>query len=81
MQEKGVFNLIINLKELDWISSAGLGALISSYTTMKKVGGIIYLSNLNNKIKNMLRLTKLDQVFLIFNDVDSAINSFLNIAN
>ena len=55
----------INLKDLEYISSAGLGLFISVHTKLSKDGKIMKISNLSDLVKNIFHLTRLDEVFEI----------------
>lgn len=72
----GKCNIILNLEHADYIDSTGLGSLVICYTTAKKGGGMVKLLNLNRRNVELLVLTKLTTVFEVFNDEQSAINSF-----
>jgi anti-sigma B factor antagonist len=72
----GKLNIILNLAEVDYIDSSGLGSLVISYTSTKKAGGMIKLLNLSRRNVELLVLTKLTTVFEIHNDEQSAVNSF-----
>jgi anti-sigma B factor antagonist len=69
-------NLVLNLAEVDYIDSTGLGALVMCATTLRKRGGNIKLLNLNRRNIELLVMTKLATVFEIFNDEQDAINSY-----
>src|SRR5262245_21521973 len=60
--------VILNLQEVDYIDSTGLGALVICFTTLKKAGGALKLLNLTKRNIELLVLTKLTTVFEIFND-------------
>jgi anti-sigma B factor antagonist len=68
--------VILNLQEVDYIDSTGLGALVICFTTLKKAGGALKLLNLTKRNIELLVLTKLTTVFEIFNDEQDAVNSF-----
>jgi anti-sigma B factor antagonist len=69
-------NIILNLADVDYIDSTGLGALVISVTTVRKSGGNLKLLNLNRRNIELLVMTKLATVFEIFNDEQDAVNSF-----
>jgi anti-sigma B factor antagonist len=71
-----VTNLVLNLANVDFIDSTGLGAVVMCSTTMRKSGGAVKLLNLNRRNIELLVMTKLATVFEIFNDETDAVNSF-----
>lgn len=72
----GVRNVILNLKDVDYIDSTGLGALVVCFTTLRKLDGKLKLENLSRRAAELLVLTKLTTVFEIFDDEQHAVNSF-----
>jgi anti-sigma B factor antagonist len=76
LNESGHRNVILNLKEVDYVDSTGLGALVMSYTSMQKAGGKIKLLNLTRRSIELLVMTKLTTIFEVFDDEQNAINSF-----
>lgn len=73
---QGHNQIILNLKEVDYIDSTGLGTMVICYTTLQKAGGNLKLVNLNRRNIELLLLTKLSTVFQIFGDEQDAVNSF-----
>ena len=76
LSEAGRHNIIVNLQEVDYIDSTGLGGLVISYTSLKKAGGALKVTNLSRRNIELLVLTKLSTVFEVFNDEQDAVNSF-----
>src|SRR5215469_666800 len=72
----GQRRILLNLGEVVYIDSAGLGALISSYTTTKREKGQLKLVNLTRRIKDLLAITKLITVFETYDDEKEAVTSF-----
>jgi len=68
--------ILLNLAEVSYIDSSGLGALVSGYTTVTGQQGQLKLVNLTNKVHDLLQITKLLTVFEVFNDEPTAIKSF-----
>ena len=68
-------NVVIDLAEVDWMNSTGLGIMISCLKTVKEAGGELKLSNVTDKIKSLLTITKLVTVFDAYNSTDEAIAS------
>lgn len=79
IQEKlqaGKKNIVLNLAEVYYIDSSGLGELVAAYTTTNRNGGALKLMKLSPRVKDLAQLTKVYQIFEIFNDEDSAVRSF-----
>ena len=74
--ESGRNNIILNLADVDYIDSTGLGGLVISYTMLKKAGGALKVLNLSKRNIELLVLTKLSTVFEVFNEEQDAVNSF-----
>jgi anti-sigma B factor antagonist len=72
----GKLNIALNLAEVDYIDSTGLGTLVICFTSLQKSGGALKLYSLNRRNIELLLLTKLSTVFNIFQDEQQAINSF-----
>jgi len=72
----GVTNIILNLKDVDFIDSTGLGSMVICYTTLQKAKGKTKLLSLNRRNIELLLLTKLSTVFELFNEEQQAVNSF-----
>ena len=73
---KGSKTILLNMGEVNYIDSSGLGELVSAYTTAKNQGASVKLLNLTKKVKDVLQLTKLYTVFDVYEDEASAISSF-----
>lgn len=69
-------NTILNLKQVDYIDSTGLGTLVIGHSINEKTGGSMKLLNVSKRGAQLLILTKLTTVFEIFDDEQAAINSF-----
>jgi len=72
--DQGSKKIIIDLNEVDWMNSSGLGILIAAITTLKNNGGALSLINVSERIMNLLKITKLSSVFTIYPDMDSALS-------
>ena len=73
---KGNILILLDLREVEHIDSAGLGELVRSHTSLRKLGGQLKLLNPSAKISEMLRMSMLHKVFDVQNDEASAIKSF-----
>jgi anti-sigma B factor antagonist len=68
--------ILLNLADVDYIDSAGLGSLVSAFTSVRNAGGELKLVYLTKKIQDLLQMTRLYTVFEIFDDETAALNSF-----
>ncbi len=73
---KGNKKLLLNLSEVSYIDSSGIGEMVSGFTTVTNHGGVLRLLGLNKRVKDLLQITKLYTVFEVFDDEPSAIRSF-----
>ena len=72
----GKSKLVLNLADVSYIDSTGLGTLVMMNTSVQKAGGSAKLLNLNKRTIELMVMTKLTTIFEIFDDESSAINSF-----
>ena len=68
--------IVLNLAEVSYIDSGGLGTLVALRTTALNAGGTIKLANLTQRVSDVLQITKLITVFDAFNSVSDAVESF-----
>ena len=68
--------IILNLANVDYIDSSGVGELVGSFTTVRNAGGELKLMNLTQKVHDVLHVTKLYTVFDIKDDEFHAVKSF-----
>jgi anti-sigma B factor antagonist len=68
--------ILLNLGEVSYIDSSGIGELVSGFTTVTNSGGALKLLNLNKRVKDLLQITKLYTVFDVHEDEAGAIRSF-----
>jgi anti-sigma B factor antagonist len=76
LADKGTKKVVLNLSEVNYIDSSGVGELVKTHTTIQNKGGQLKLSSLNKRVHDLLEMTKLSAVFDIHNDEASAIESF-----
>ena len=76
MTGKGQLKIVLNLGDVTYIDSSGIGELVSSFTTVKNHGGELKLLNLTKKVHDLLQITKLYTVFDVHNEESYALGSF-----
>jgi anti-sigma B factor antagonist len=74
--QAGIKKIVLNLGEVPYIDSAGLGEIVRTYTTVKKQEGMLKLLNLTKRIQDLLTITKLVTVFDVFENEPDAVRSF-----
>jgi anti-sigma B factor antagonist len=73
---QGKKNVLLNLEQVSYVDSAGLGAIVRAYTTVAREGGSLKLSNVTKKLQDLLSITKLLTVFETFDSEDEALRSY-----
>lgn len=73
---RGEKKILLNLGDVTYIDSSGIGELVSSFTTTTNQGGQLKLLNLTKKVQDLLQITKLLTVFEVFTNEAEAIQSF-----
>ena len=73
---EGRNKIVLNLGDVNYIDSSGIGELVTGFTTVKKSGGDLKLLHLTKKVHDILQLTKLFTVFEVFSDENVVIQSF-----
>ena len=76
MVAKGNKKILLNLGEVTYIDSSGIGELVSGFTSVANGGGQLKLINLTKRVKDLLQITKLYTVFEVFDDEAAAVRSF-----
>ena len=72
---QGKKTILLNLGQVQYVDSAGLGALVSAYTTVTREGGSLKLVNVTKKLQDLLSITKLLTVFDTYDSEDEAVRS------
>ena len=73
---QGNKNIILNMGEVGYVDSAGLGELVGAYTTATNQGGSVKLLHLQGKMKDLMQITKLHTIFPAFDNEKAAVESF-----
>jgi anti-sigma B factor antagonist len=76
LSEEDRNNQVLNLKQVEYVDSSGLGALVLCFTSLQRRGGALKLSNLSKRQMELMVLTKLATIFEVFDNEQDAINSF-----
>ncbi len=74
--KEGSKKIILNLGEVNYVDSSGIGELVSAFTTTANQGGRLKLLNLTKKLHELLSITKLLTVFEVYEDEEEALKSF-----
>ncbi len=76
LSAKGDKKILLNLSEVSYIDSSGIGEMVSGFTTVTNHGGQLKLLGLSKRVKDLLQITKLYTVFEVFDDEAAAVRSF-----
>jgi anti-sigma B factor antagonist len=76
LSNAGNKKLLLNLAEVSYIDSSGIGEMVSGFTTVANQGGQVKLLNLTKRVKDLLQITKLYTVFEVFDDEATAVRSY-----
>ncbi len=68
--------IVMNLREVNYIDSGGLGTLVSLFTTARSAGGAVKLASLSQRVGDLLQVTKLLTIFEVFDNEEAAARSF-----
>ena len=76
MLAEGAKRLVLDLGNVSYIDSAGLGTLVAGYTSSQSQGAVMKLANLTKRFREQLNITKLVTVFDVYDSVEAAVKSF-----
>jgi anti-sigma B factor antagonist len=74
--DEGKTKILLNLGDVNYIDSSGIGELVSGFTAVRSRGGELKLLNLTKKVHDLLQITKLFTVFDVYTEEHTAIKSF-----
>ena len=74
--EQGIKSLVVSLQKVNYVNSSGIGAIISAHTNCSKKGGMVKLAGVSNNVLNLFVVTKLIDIFDVYENIDEAIDSF-----
>jgi len=72
-REENAETVIIDLSDVPYVDSSGLGSLVTVYLSRQKLGRGVALTGVNDRVFHLLEITKLDQLFLMFPTIDDAL--------
>jgi anti-sigma B factor antagonist len=76
LTSEGCVKVIVNLAEVPWVNSTGLGVLVAGYTSLRREHGILKLCNVSDRVQSILMVTRLSTVFETFVGEAEAVASF-----
>jgi len=76
LMAQGNKKLLLNLGDVSYIDSSGIGELVSGFTSVANQGGQLKLLNLTKRVKDLLQITKLYTVFEVYDEEAAAVRSF-----
>lgn len=74
--DEGCVNILINLEDVTYIDSCGVGVLVAKYVSVRRKGGDLRFTNLTPRSQRLLEITKLTGIFRIFDSEAEALESF-----
>ena len=74
--DAGKVNFIMDLSDVTYVNSTGMGILVRGLTTLKNAGGDLKLAGMSTKVQGLLSITKLSSVFTYYDSVEEAAKSF-----
>jgi anti-sigma B factor antagonist len=74
--DEGRVNILINLEDVTYVDSCGVGVLVAKYVSLRRKGGDLRFTNLTARSRRLLEITKLTGIFRIFNSEAEALESF-----
>jgi anti-sigma B factor antagonist len=74
--KENVKKIVVDLNEVEWMGSLGVGCLMHDLISARNAGGDLRLARLTEKVKSLFKITKLETVVLIYDSVEQAVRSF-----
>ncbi len=78
VRREGAPTMILDFSGVPYLDSSGLGCLISAYTSCAKAGRRVALTGVNQRVRKVFEITKVEQIFLMFPTLSDAIEAFTN---
>lgn len=73
----GIKKIVVDLKDVKWMNSSGLGTIMAATTSVEQAGGKLKLANVTDKVQSLLIITQLMKIFETYESVERACASFL----
>ncbi len=74
--QQGMVSIAIDMKDVKWMNSSGLGMLMAGLTTLRGSGGDLKLANASERVRRPIEIAKLNKILQIFGSVNEAVESF-----
>jgi len=78
VRREGAPTMILDFSGVPYLDSSGLGSLVSAYTSCSKAGRRVALTGVNQRVRKVLEITKVEQIFLMFPTLSDALEAFTN---
>lgn len=78
VRREGAPTMILDFSGVPYLDSSGLGCLVSAYTSFSKSGRRVALTGVNQRVRKVFEITKVEQLFLMFPTLADAIEAFTN---
>jgi anti-sigma B factor antagonist len=78
VRREGAPTMILDFSGVPYLDSSGLGSLVSAYTSCSKAGRRVALTGINQRVRKVLEITKVEQIFLMFPTLSDALEAFTN---
>jgi anti-sigma B factor antagonist len=78
VRREGAPTMILDFSGVPYLDSSGLGCLVSAYTSCSKAGRRVALTGVNQRVRKVFEITKVEQIFLMFPTLADAIEAFTN---
>jgi anti-sigma B factor antagonist len=78
VRREGAPTMILDFSGVPYLDSSGLGCLVSAYTSCAKAGRRVALTGVNQRVRKVFEITKVEQIFLMFPTLSDAIEAFTN---
>jgi anti-sigma B factor antagonist len=78
VRREGAPTMILDFTGVPYLDSSGLGSLVSAYTSCAKAGRRVALTGVNQRVRKVFEITKVEQIFLMFPTLSDALEAFTN---